>query len=143
MEKSIVNKGPTLHEVKEKFKKWRSTRSNKQEPIPEPLWRSAAELCKAQGISHVSRIQLSRMFCRHVGWYKDICIRWWTTAAFFYCPGYTAKILHPGFYPMSHGILAITDSSATTTRRCCWKVLLKNSVLAAPATRRPIGSVWA
>jgi hypothetical protein len=55
METASVNDGPTLEEVKKRFEKWRSSRSTKRELIPEPLLRSAAELCKIHGISHVSR----------------------------------------------------------------------------------------
>jgi hypothetical protein len=46
---------PTLEAVERQFEQWRSSRIKKREPIPEPLWQSAAQLCKVHPITHVCR----------------------------------------------------------------------------------------
>ncbi|MBW2610932.1 MAG: hypothetical protein JRE12_01020 [Deltaproteobacteria bacterium] len=55
MNTAAIIRSPQLSAVKEQFENWRSNRISNREPIPQPLWQSAADLCRAHGITHVSR----------------------------------------------------------------------------------------
>jgi hypothetical protein len=45
----------TLEAVKERFEAWRSSRTDKREPIPQHLWQAAVELCSQHPTSRVSQ----------------------------------------------------------------------------------------
>lgn len=55
MNTAAIIRSPQLNAVKEQFENWRGNRSSSREPIPQTLWKSAADLCRAHGITHVSR----------------------------------------------------------------------------------------
>lgn len=45
----------TIETVERQFEQWRSSRIKKREPIPQHLWKAAAQLCEAHPITHVCR----------------------------------------------------------------------------------------
>jgi hypothetical protein len=51
----ILNRQPSLEEVKEAFEKWRGERKSKRTPIPEELWKKAAELTANYSVCQVVR----------------------------------------------------------------------------------------
>ena len=55
MNDSTPDTNSTLESVRGQFDKWRSSRANNREPIPDDLWQAAARLCKTHSISHVCR----------------------------------------------------------------------------------------
>ena len=55
MDDSVTDTPRKIETVQEQFEAWRSGRVNRREPIPQPLWQAAAELCRHHSITHVSR----------------------------------------------------------------------------------------
>jgi hypothetical protein len=55
MNHTVSDNLSTIEAVQEQFRTWRSNRVNKREPIPDHLWKAAAELCQAHPISHICR----------------------------------------------------------------------------------------
>jgi hypothetical protein len=54
MNNPTIDESLTLESVQQRFEAWRINRA-KREPIPEPLWKAAAELCSHHPITHVCR----------------------------------------------------------------------------------------
>jgi len=50
-----ISEPPALETVQKQFEAWRSSRSNKREPIPQHLWQAAAGLCREYSIARVCR----------------------------------------------------------------------------------------
>jgi hypothetical protein len=46
---------PTIETVERQFEQWRSSRVKEREPIPQHLWKAAAQLCETNPITHVCR----------------------------------------------------------------------------------------
>lgn len=55
MNHTHVGKKHTLESVQQEFESWRSSRTNKREPIPSDLWKAATDLCREYSIARVSR----------------------------------------------------------------------------------------
>ena len=55
MDHTVRGNPPEITAVREQFEEWRSVRTSGRDPIPQHLWRKAADLCREHSITQVSR----------------------------------------------------------------------------------------